>query len=203
MTRTRVLLVAAFSGFVVLGLIASAAQAGNLTDWGRIKQPKERFAVLTNFDGEAVRDNETQLIWEKSPGDTNDDGAVDASDQIIWGSPSEGGARKYCADKLVGGRKGWKLPSFDQLASLLDVNSNPCENPNQPCLPKKHPFVGVLPENYWSSTVNAEEPTNAWNVSFNDPFNPSNPDFNVFSSPKADLRFVWCVRAGQTGAPSY
>ena len=196
------LLIAALSGFFALGLMASPAQAGALADWGKLKSPNSRFLLLEQTK-DAVRDNETQLIWEKKPGDTNDDGVVDDTDRLIWGSPTDGGARRYCADKLVGGRKGWKLPSFDQLATLLDVNSPLCADPAQPCLPKNHPFKRVLPNNYWSATVNAEQPGNAWKVSFGDPFNPSNPDFNVFSTPKDDVAFVWCVRAGQTGSSSY
>src|SRR5437660_5376822 len=74
-----------------------------------------RFIVLSNFASAAVLDRETGLVWERSPGDTNNDGIVNNSDALDWVD-----ARIHCADKSVGGRKGWRLPSVTELASLVD-----------------------------------------------------------------------------------
>src|SRR5437867_5377720 len=50
--------------------------------------------------GEAVRDNETGLVWEKEPSPTLQ----------LWPN-----ARGFCATKTVGGRKGWRLSSIEEL----------------------------------------------------------------------------------------
>src|SRR6266581_4918373 len=55
----------------------------------------------------AVRDNETGLVWEQSPATTTH----------TWAA-----ARFQCTDRTVGGRKGWRLPSVHELASLVDPN---------------------------------------------------------------------------------
>lgn len=50
-----------------------------------------RFAVLMDFGGAAVRDNETGLVWEQSPEAKAED----------WS-----GARFHCTNLTTGGRKG-------------------------------------------------------------------------------------------------
>src|SRR5713101_5028569 len=67
-----------------------------------------RFTVLTNFSSAAVLDRETGLVWEQSPATTTH----------TWSA-----ARSQCADRTVGGRKGWRLPSVHELASLVDPNN--------------------------------------------------------------------------------
>ena len=135
-------LMAAFFGCFALGLMAPPAEALDLRDWGKqFSNASGRFDVLSQFNNEAVLDKETQLVWERQPSDINGDGDVepfpDEEDRLSWNR-----ARLHCADKEVGGRKGWKLSSFDQLASLVDTNSDLC-NGGGPCLPDGHPFIGV------------------------------------------------------------
>lgn len=51
----------------------------------------------------------------------------------------------------------------------------------------------VQSANYWSATTNAENPTNAWNVNFN--------NGNVNNNNKTNTNHAWCVR-GEHDAPS-
>jgi hypothetical protein len=37
------------------------------SSWDTILPPTQRFEVLTAFGSEAVKDNETGLVWEKAP----------------------------------------------------------------------------------------------------------------------------------------
>ncbi len=62
--------------------------------------------------------------------------------------------RGGCTTRTTGNRKGWRLPSVHELASLIDSN-NLSGNPD---LPPGHPFTNVQgePEIYWSATTAAE-----------------------------------------------
>ena len=64
----------------------------------------------------------------------------------------------YCYDKTVGGRKGWRLPTVEELASLIDTTQN------NPALPSGHPFSNVKSSFYWSSTTYAAITGYAWFV---------------------------------------
>ncbi len=48
--------------------------------------------------------------------------------------------------------------------------------------------INVQSSNYWSSTTNANNTTNAWNVNFN--------NGNVNNNNKTNNKHVWCVRGG-------
>ena len=64
-------------------------------------------------------------------------------DRLRWSD----GLRQHCPNKNVGGRKSWRLPSFPELASLIDPsNANPT-------LPTGHPFTNVQSAHYWSATA--------------------------------------------------
>ena len=129
--------------------------------------------TLANPDGEGVLDNETGLVWELSP----DTGTRN------WAS-----SRKHCARANVGDRLGWRLPTFHELASLVDLSV-----PGFPKLPNGHPFVGVQASIYWSvSTRATDTPNTVWFVNF---FQGGIDD----SFAKTNLRYAWCVRGGVLG----
>ena len=48
---------------------------------------------------------------------------------------------------------------------------------------------------YWSATTNADNPTNAWNVNFN--------NGNVNNNNKDNNNFVWCVRGEHDALPVF
>ena len=50
-------------------------------------------------------------------------------------------------------------------------------------------FCGVQSNNYWSSTSNANDTSNAWNVNLN--------DGNVNNDNKTNTNYVWPVRGGE------
>jgi Protein of unknown function (DUF1566) len=130
--------------------------------------------VLTNFANLAVRDNETGLVWEKSP--------LTTLHPWDFSAGFSASALLQCTSRTTGGRKGWRLPSVHELASLVDpANSNPS-------LPTGHPFTNVQSAIYWSATTFAVSPTNAWNVNF------FNGDVNLVN--KASNSYAWCVRGG-------
>ncbi len=50
-------------------------------------------------------------------------------------------------------------------------------------------FSGVQSSNYWSSTSNADNTSNAWNLNLN--------DGNVNNTDKTNSNYVWPVRGGE------
>ena len=142
-----------------------------LQNWGKKLPSASRFTVLTDFGNAAVRDDETGLVWEKTLETT----------ELSWSD-----ARNACADKDVGGRKGWRLPSISELASLVDPSMRTGST-----LPLGHPFTNAQADVYWSATTMAGNPNSAWLVFF---------DTGRVSYGFKTITFhVWCVRGGITG----
>lgn len=140
---------------------------GHNTAWDQTLTASYRFVVLLNMNSEAVLDRETGLVWEKSP----------SMDEMEWAS-----AVRYCYGLNLGGRGGFRLPTVEELRSLVDPNKS------NPALPAGHPFDNVQVNIYWSSTIYANDTTNAFTVFM------SNGMASV--GPKSFPHYVWCVRGG-------
>ena len=126
-----------------------------------------------------VLDKETCLVWSR---DANISGLMNWLD-----------ANTVCREMELAGRMGWRLPTVEELSSLID--------PNQPnlALPVGHPFVkvqyGVGINAYWTST-NSENPTAAaWLVN---PWRGAGVHL-VGLANKTSLGYVWPVRGGNGG----
>ena len=131
-----------------------------------------RFIVLSNWNSEAVLDRETGLVWQKSPPATT-------GEQWIL-------AHQDCRESSVGNRRGWRLPTIEELSSLFDPSQS------NPSLPPGHPFANVQ-NAYWSATTRENDPTFAWVVLFG-----TNFVNGINSTPKTSTTVnFWCVRGGQ------
>jgi hypothetical protein len=148
--------------------------------WSQILPAAERFQLV--FDGYAVLDKETGLVWEQSPSSSND---------FTWSH-----ALLHCVRLQLGNRMGWRLPTIQELMSLRDPSLTP------PSLPAGHPFNSAgAPFQSWSATTNAFSSPLAWHsvttivlgtgVSFTGPG----------ASDKTTLLYAWCVRGGQVVDP--
>src|SRR4029450_13632773 len=73
--------------------------------WDQKLPASTRFIVLSNWNNEAVLDRETGLVWEQSPSSTG----------VSWL-----GAHTSCLVLNKGGRKGWRIPTAQELVSLVD-----------------------------------------------------------------------------------
>ncbi len=127
-----------------------------------------RFELV--MGGWAVLDKETGLVWAKN---------ASLSGTRDWLS-----AQSYCFDIGIGGRKGWRLPTVEELASLLDP-----QQPDAPYLPSGHPFDDVQNGYYWSGATTTNNPDYAWLVYMG--------LGSVYSNDKSNHFYVWPVRAGQ------
>lgn len=132
----------------------------------KITDASKRFELV--LDGEAVLDKETGLVWEKSP-DTTTRTWIEAID--------------YAYDKTVGGRDGWRLPTVEELKSLVDKSVS-----GSPKLPSGHPFTIVQSGGFWSSATYPGITNSAWYVGIGS----GSLGYYVKSNPF----YVWCVRGG-------
>src|SRR6187402_482590 len=98
-------------------------------NWDKKLSNDDRFTVLPDFTNQAVRDNETGLVWERSP----------STSQASWYD-----AVRACWLRQVGGRMGWHLPTIEELSTLVD----PSVPAPGPALPTGHPFQNIIASSY-------------------------------------------------------
>jgi hypothetical protein len=140
--------------------------------WSQKLPASERFELV--LDGAAVLDKETGLVWEQSP----------MIQFFTWEDAVE-----HCIGFELDGRKGWHLPTIEQLASLVDTS-------HVPPLPDGSPFdtdcddgYCIFTAEYWSATTYVRDNTRKWYVNFS--------SGNV-GNGAIGATFAMCVRGGQS-----
>jgi hypothetical protein len=163
---------------VFLFVFSISALAGGVP-WKEPIKNESRFRLLDSYNNEAVLDRETGLVWERAPGT-----------QFFLTRPWFD-AHLQCNQKTWGNRKGWRLPTIQELASLVDVTVPP----PGPVLPAGHPFINVQSNAYWAATTFAAPniPNEAYLLNF--------ANGNMGSATKDNFTFYWCVRGGQGDDP--
>ena len=150
--------------------------AGVTQNWDKNLPSASRFTVLSDFNNEAVRDNNTGLVWQRSP-DT----------EFRQWDP----ALTHCIERIIGGSFGWRLPSVVELTSILD-----------PSLPQPFVPVSVFPTvapgvRWWSATQASFTSDTAWVV-----FTFITNNLIAGTNLKIDTGRSWCVR-GPMNADRY
>lgn len=128
----------------------------------------DRFELVMN-NNEAVLDKETGLVWQRNTEDTTYSW-LDACD--------------HCYELVLGNRLGWRLPTVEELATLLD----PTKGEFEIDLPTGHPFTNVKNSRYWSITTDPNNTSNAYNIHFGLAV--------VYGFAKTNGWYVLCVRGG-------
>jgi len=118
----------------------------------------------------AVLDMETGLVWQRNPDDAT----------MTWYL-----AKLICHEAETGARRGWRLPTIDELNALADADAV------SPALPSGHPFVSPFGL-YWTSTEDNFDDGSAWAVSV------AGSATNI-SEGKSDPALAWCVRGPGNG----
>jgi hypothetical protein len=164
---------------VFLFVFSISAIAGGVP-WNEPIKNESRFRLLESYNNEAVLDRETGLVWERSPGTS-----------FFGPTRPWFDAHFQCNQRTLGNRKGWRLPTIQELASLIDVTVPP----PGPLLPRGHPFSNVQSQPYWAATTFAAPniPNEAYLLNF--------ADGNMGSTIKDRFEFYWCVRGGQGDDP--
>ncbi len=132
-----------------------------------------RFTVLSNMNSAAVLDRQTGLVWERSP-------------NPLPFQFAGGQAAAHCNNLSLGNRRGWRLPTLQELASLVDADP---ANGVVPKLPPGHPFQSVqLTAHYGASTLVTPDGALVWVVFFF--------DGTSFAEMSSAPLLAWCVRGG-------
>jgi hypothetical protein len=128
--------------------------------------------------GEAVLDKETGLVWQRTLSDYSDP----------WSQ-----ARYWCNNLSLGGRQGWRLPTVNEMASILDWSVHG--------LPNGHPFTVQTPQSgyWWTSTT-----VDRWYAADGSVYDYTHwayciPVFGSIVSTcqkRFDDLYIWCVRGG-------
>jgi len=134
--------------------------------WGVDWQTNSRF--VADSTGSNIYDNLTGLIWMKN---------------ISLTTKTWTNAIDYCTNLVYGSYSDWRFPNRKELFSLVDLSQF------DSCLPLLHPFVDVVPTNYWTSSVRPGETNSACLVSMK--------SGELSSADKTNLFLVWPVRAGK------
>ena len=124
-----------------------------------------------NRENGVVTDSSTRLQWQ----DDYSDNAHDIKD-VNWKE-----AIQYCEGLGLSSHNDWRLPSVNELSSLIDYSkTNPSINPI-------FEYIGTL--NYWSSTTLVSYSGEAFLISFH--------RGNQGSYFKSYSYYVRCVRSGK------
>ena len=106
----------------------------------------------------------------------------------------------FALKRAVGGRGGWRLPAFNELASLVDPAVT---DPTVLRLTAGHPFLDIQPAAYWSSTVFVDQPGFGLIVNFV-VISGSDAPIAVFdANATGGLYLFWAVRGGSPGPHNY
>ena len=125
--------------------------------------------LVINGDG-TVTDTGTGLTWQQQGPDS----------EMNWK-----GALAYCETLSLGGYTDWRLPSREELRSIVDYGKY------DPAMDTEY-FPDIRSSSYWSATTNAGSTSYAWYVYFSLGYGPS--------STKSGSRYVRGVRSGQAGS---
>jgi hypothetical protein len=166
---------ASMSALVVATLCVAATSAEAqgpyyaVPSWDQTLPASTRFIVLANMNNAAVLDRETGLVWERTP----------FTVESTWIE-----SHLVCDEKTLGNRMGWRVPTVQELLSLVD----PSVQPPGPTLPSGSPFQNVSGV-YWTANTFALDSNVAWLVIF---------DIGAANrTAKGTMQHVWCVRGGQ------
>ncbi len=122
---------------------------------------------LCVMGGAAVLDRETGLVWEQAPSSALEN----------WVS-----AVRHCQNAQIGGRYGWRLPSIEEMRSLLDGTG---------ILPAGVFNILAGEQYYWSTSAEIATNFNALVIRFDV------ATFNLISQKDQFLlSHAWCVRGG-------
>lgn len=153
-------------------------------------KPNPRFAIYDpqhdsnpinpdTLSDDLIFDKETGLVWSR--------------DANLIGQHNWLDSNTLCREFVLGNRSGWRLPSVEELSTLLDLKQTDL------ALPGGHPFINVQYGTgiyaYWTCTNHENPGTAAWFVNF---WRGAGPHLTGLAN-KTTQGHVWPVRGGLAG----
>lgn len=136
---------------------------------------QKSFTPMTVNGDEVVVDNNTELMWQKTTADTDNDGTISVNDVLNWHS-----AVDYCNALVFAGYSDWRLPEVFELITIVDYGRY------DPAIDAS--VFECRPFTYWSATTYTYINVYALNLNF---YNGGDRAmYRSFSY------YVRCVRAG-------
>ena len=120
--------------------------------------PQSRFT--DNQDG-TVTDNLTGLIWLQN---ANCFDSLAWDDALLKANELADHDNNDCGLSDGSQAGDWRLPNIKELQSLISYGKRVNGEGGQVALPEGHPFTGVQPYYYWSSSTGSGVPGKAWGV---------------------------------------
>lgn len=146
-----------------------------------------RFAVhdsgtAADETDDLVLDKDTGLIWARVAGSV-----VESLDTAVLG----------CRNRSLGNRKGWRLPSVEELSSLIDMSIA-----GTPKLPSGHPFVVVrtnINDYFWTDpTAAAAYVYIEYGLDLVYGVNLGTGDVDIYDNLAAVNLYTWSVWGGKS-----
>jgi len=141
---------------------------GEDSDYNTINQPS-----YTDNGNATITDNVTGFIWQKE-----DEGVT-----LNWTD-----AVSYSNNLTLAGYSDWRLPSEYELMSIVNYGTY------TPSIDTTY-FSGTNTSDYWSTTIYANDSTNAWSVNFYDGF--------VRQNSKSNSLYVRCIRGQENSVSNF
>jgi len=132
-------------------------------DKENIRQQIKELEALLEEPQKSYIDTKTGLMWQ-----------AESQDKMTWHD-----AMEYAEDLSEGGYDDWRLPTIEELTTLIDYTQT---------LPATN-IPNIRSSTYWSSTTYASSTSSAWYVYFR--------SGSVGYGSKSYSYYVRCVRSGQ------
>ncbi len=152
---------------------------GSIKDDGYYQKGKARSYSRS---GDVVTDNATGLEWQDSEITNRRWVTQENFDLGYYDDISGDTAATYCLDLPLGNHSDWRLPTVEELGTLVDSSQY------DPAV-KEGLFAHILSSNFWSFTTESFYPYSAWTVNF---YTGGSGQLN-----KNYIRYFRCVRGKQ------
>jgi hypothetical protein len=156
----------------ILLLLRGAAFAARIPDTGDPNEPICNLRAYTDLGNGIISDDVTGLLWQKET----------APDTYNWR-----GAHDYCSTLTLGGFSDWRLPTIQELSTLVDCGITA----PGPAISMEY-FPDTQPSFYWSSTAGLFGLFNAWRVNLMNGY--------VSYNRKAGKHYVRAVRGAASSS---
>jgi hypothetical protein len=139
---------------------------------GTSKKASSKQVSLVRYslgdNNETVTDHKTGLIWQQG------------GDGIVRNFADAG---QYCEDLVLGGKADWRLPSLNELETIVDYSRT------DPAIDPVFSTSPYFAHSYWSSSNYFHDPDYAWYVGFQDGGTGLYGKTNIYG-------YARCVRGG-------